>query len=101
MANWEKLCPVSEIPPDARKAFAVGMWNVLVFNMGKRILACSAECPHLGVNLEAGELQGHVIRCNAHGYQMDLTNGQCLTERELSLPIFPVEIRDGWIWIKI
>lgn len=102
MANWEKLCPLSEIPPSGRKSFALGMWSVIVFNAGKRFYACAAECPHLGVNLESGELQGHVLRCSGHGYQLDLSNGQCLTEAGLELPIFQVESRpDGWIWIKI
>jgi len=101
MANWEKLCPVSDVPPGGRKLFEMSMWNVLVFNTGKRYFACSNECPHLGEPLEKGELAGHVIRCNAHGYKMDLTSGQCLTEAGLEIPVFPVEIRDNWIWIKI
>jgi len=101
MANWEKLCPASDIPPGGRKLFEMSMWDVLVFNTGKRFFACSNECPHLGEPLEKGELAGHVIRCNAHGYKMDLTNGKCLSEAGLDLPIFPVEIRDNWVWIKI
>lgn len=101
MANWEKLCPSSDIPPGSRRLFPMSMWDVLVFNTGKRIFACSNECPHLGEPLEKSELAGHVIRCSAHGYKMDLTNGKCLSEAGLELPVFPVEIRDNWIWIKI
>lgn len=101
MANWEKLCPVSEVPPGSRKVMPMGMWNVLVFNTGNRYFACNNECPHLGEPLEKGEIAGHVVRCGAHGYKMDLTNGKCLTEAGLDLAIFPVEIRDNWIWIKI
>ena len=101
MTNWEKLCPVEEVPPGARKLFPIGVWNILLFNAGKRLYACAAECPHLGESLEKGELKGHVIRCNAHGYEMDLADGKCLTEAGATIPIFQTETRDGWIWIKV
>lgn len=99
-AKWERLCPVEEIPPGERKRFPLGALDVLVFNTGKRYYACTNECPHLGEPLEAGQLQGHVLRCNAHGYRMDLATGKCLTEGDLEIPIFPVEVREGWIWVK-
>lgn len=101
MTKWEKLCPVEDVPPQSRKLFTLGVWNVLLFNTGRRWFASSAECPHLGVSLETAELAGNTLRCQAHGYQMSLTSGKCLTEAGLTLPIFPVEIRDGWVWIKI
>lgn len=101
MANWEKLCPVAEVPSGTRKVLPMGMWNVLVVNTGKRYLACNNECPHLGEPLEKGELIGHTLYCSTHGYKVDLTNGKCLSEAGLDLPIFPIEVRADWIWIKI
>lgn len=101
MADWEKLCPVEELPEGERKLFPLGALDVLIVHQGKRYYACAAECPHLGESLEDGELHGHVLRCNAHGYKMDLSNGKCLTEGELELPIFQVEVRDGWVCVKV
>ena len=100
MAKWEMLCPIADIPPGTRKLFPLNAIEILVFNTGKRFFACGAECPHLGESLETGELQGHIIRCNAHGYKMDLTSGKCLTEAGMDIPIFPVEIREEWVWVK-
>lgn len=101
MAEWEKVCPVEEVPPNTRKLFPVGTWDVIVFNTGKRWFACVNECPHLGEPIDGGALAGHVIRCGAHGYQMDLVSGKCLSEAGLDLPVFPVDIRQGWVWIKV
>jgi len=98
--KWEKLCPAEEIPPGTRKRFPLSALDILVINTGKRFYASSSECPHLGESLETGELQGHVIRCNAHGYKMDLSNGKCLTEAGLDIPVFQVEVREGWIWVR-
>ena len=102
MANWEKICALAEVPPGTRKMFPAVLWNILIFNTGKRIFACANECPHLGEPLlTTGELHGHVVRCSAHGYEMDLSSGKCMTEAGVDLPIFQVEVRDGWIWIKL
>jgi len=102
MAVWEKICPAEELPSGSRKLLQLGVWNVLLIHSGKRLFACSNECPHLGEPLDQkGEVQGHTIRCAAHGYQVDLTSGKCLTEAGLDVPIFPVEVRDGWICIEI
>ncbi|MFH1724235.1 MAG: Rieske (2Fe-2S) protein [Elusimicrobiota bacterium] len=100
MANWEKLCPVEDIPPGQRMRFPLGALDILVINNGKRFYACSNECPHLGDSLEDAELRGHVIRCGSHGYKMDLSNGKCLSEAGLDIPIFHIEVRDGWICVK-
>jgi nitrite reductase/ring-hydroxylating ferredoxin subunit len=98
--KWEKLCAVEDIPSGSRKKFPLGAIDILVFNTGKRFYASAAECPHLGESLESGELQGHVIRCNAHGYKMDLSNGKCITEAGMDIAIFQVEVREGWVWVR-
>ena len=100
-AKWEKVCPVDELPVGSRKRFPLGTLDILFIHTEKRLYACSNECPHLGESLEKGELQGCVIRCSAPGYKMDLSSGKCIQEAELTIPIFPVEIKDGWIVVKI
>jgi nitrite reductase/ring-hydroxylating ferredoxin subunit len=99
-AKWEKLCSVEELPPGTRKRFPLGAIDILVFNNGKRYYASAAECPHLGEPLDNGELQGHIVRCNAHGYKLDLSNGKCITEAGLDIAVFPVEVRDGFVWVR-
>ncbi len=101
MARWEKICPLGEVPPGGRKLLQQGLWDVLIVNAGGRVFAVSAECPHLGVSLHDGEVTGSILRCNGHGYKLDLSNGRCLSEAGLSLATFPTEIREGWIWIEI
>ncbi|MBI5244024.1 MAG: Rieske (2Fe-2S) protein [Elusimicrobia bacterium] len=100
MPKWEPLCPVADLPPGSRKVFPLSALDIIVFNTGKRFYASAAECPHEGSNLTDCELQGHVLVCKAHGYKFDLASGKCLTEAGMDIPIFPVEVRDGSIWVK-
>lgn len=100
-AKWEKICPVSEVPPGTSKKFELGAMDILIIHSGHKFYACSSECPHLGESLENCEVHGHVIRCSAHGYTMDISNGRCLTDAEFELPIFRIEVRGEDIWIKV
>ena len=100
MPKWEKLCAVADIPAGSRKVFPLSALDVIVFNAGKRFYASAAECPHEGESLTGCELQGHVLICKAHGYKFDLSTGKCLTEAEIGIPIFPVEVRDDSLWVK-
>lgn len=99
-AKWEKICAVDEIPPGTSKVFPLGYMDILIIHSGKKFYACASECPHLGESLEGCEVHGHVVRCKAHGYKMDVSNGRCLTEGELEIPIFPLEVRGTDIWVK-
>lgn len=100
MAKWEKICAVADIPPGTRKVFPLSALDILVFNAGKRFYASAAECPHQGRSLEDCDLQGHVLVCKGHGYKFDLSNGKCVTEAEIDLPVFPVEVREDSVWVK-
>ncbi|MFA6092057.1 MAG: nitrite reductase (NAD(P)H) small subunit [Elusimicrobiota bacterium] len=100
MADWENLCLLSDIPAGERKLFPLGALDIIVFNIGKRLYASAAECPLLGHNLLDADLQGHVARCKEDGCKVDLADGRCVTEAEMSIPVFPVEVRDGSVWVK-
>jgi nitrite reductase/ring-hydroxylating ferredoxin subunit len=99
-AKWERLCQAVEIPPGTRKRLPLGAIEILLINAGKRFYACACECPHEGGELEKADLQGHILRCCRHGYKMDLATGKCLDDAELEMPIFPVEVREGWVCVK-
>lgn len=99
-AKWEKICTVDEVPAGQRKRFPLGALDILIINTGKRFYACAAECPHMGETLETAEIHGHVLTCSAHQYQLDLSSGKCPSDADLEIPVFPVEVRDGAVWVK-
>lgn len=100
-SKWEKICPAADLPAGRRKRFPVGAIDLLIINTGKRYYACANECPHLGESLEEkGEMHGHVIRCTSHGNKLDLATGKSVTDADMEIPIFQVEVRDGWVCVK-
>jgi nitrite reductase (NADH) small subunit len=58
-------------------------------------------------NQEEGEVEsswereGEILNCPWHGWEYDLTSGECLSRKDIQLPRYSVEIDDGCIVIKL
>jgi len=108
MAQWLKLCPLSELPPGTRDVFGwEGRW-IAVFNVDGQLYAVEDLCTHDGNALAFDErdcpspLRGTEIECPRHGARFDLRDGT-VTRRpaEIPLPTFPARISDGEVQIYI
>lgn len=47
------------------------------------------------------EREGEILNCPWHGWEYDLRSGDCLSRRGVSLPAYPVEVRDGEIVVSL
>jgi phenylpropionate dioxygenase-like ring-hydroxylating dioxygenase large terminal subunit len=67
-------------------------------------------CPHRGMPLSFGRLDGGRVECSYHGWQFDVHSGQCavipslIADSKLKCDrifadAFPCEERDGYIWV--
>lgn len=67
-----------------------------------KVFAFSAKCPHASANLCEGWLdaQGRVV-CPLHSYRFDPANGRNTSGEGYKLKTYPVEIREGYIYIGI
>ena len=59
------------------------------------------ECSHAAVPLSEGEVEGCMLECWLHGSRFDLRTGEPSGPPAFSpVAIFPVEIRDGHIYVS-
>ena len=60
------------------------------------------ECSHAAVALSEGEVDGCTLECWLHGSRFDLRTGQPtgLPATE-PVPVYPVEVRDGEIYLDV
>jgi phenylpropionate dioxygenase-like ring-hydroxylating dioxygenase large terminal subunit len=75
-----------------------------------RAFAMRDSCPHRGIPLSYGRLDGRVVECCYHGWRFDACSGQCLEIPSLSsqekLKVerifaghYPCQERDGYVWV--
>jgi toluene monooxygenase system ferredoxin subunit len=79
----------------------VGSRRVLVLRTERGVYACEDRCPHLGVPLSRGTLEGETLTCSAHHYQFDASTGAGKNPRSLHLETIGVECRQGKIFLDI
>src|SRR5437868_9820188 len=75
-----------------------------------KAFAMRDACPHRGIPLSYGRVEGETVECCYHGWRFDACSGQCVEIPSLTsqdkLKVervfaghFPCEERDGYIWV--
>jgi 3-phenylpropionate/trans-cinnamate dioxygenase ferredoxin subunit len=59
-------------------------------------------CPHAGLPLSEGSLDGCVVTCTAHGWTFDVRTGFAPGENDgFPIPCFQVRVEDGHVHVDI
>jgi nitrite reductase/ring-hydroxylating ferredoxin subunit len=72
---------------------------VLIYDRG-RVFALDNRCPHMGFPLERGSIEDGILTCHWHHARFDLESGCTFDLWADDVPIFPVEVRNGEVWVK-
>ncbi len=93
-----------------RQAMLLGMPLVIGRDAQGRPFALRDSCPHRGMPLSYGRLDGHHLECSYHGWRFDVHSGQCreipswvtgdkLKVERIYAVHFPAEDQDGYVWV--
>lgn len=74
--------------------------ELALYNVGGEFHAIENFCPHKGAPLADGQLCGHTVECDWHGWRFDVRNGHCLTNAS-TVESYTVIIEDGLIKILV
>ena len=77
--SFVKVANVNEIKPGQGRPVNVDGIEIAVFNVGGTFYAIDNTCKHRGGPLGEGELDGNIVTCPLHGWQYNVTNGNCVT----------------------
>src|SRR5262245_34463328 len=90
------VCKTGDVPPNSIKQFD----KICVIHAGERFYACQAYCPHQGVALCEGALDGETLTCLEHLWQWNLAAGgdpQGLAEQAVQM--HAVEVEGGVVYV--
>jgi nitrite reductase/ring-hydroxylating ferredoxin subunit len=73
---------------------------ILVLYDHGRVFALDNRCPHMGFPLERGSVDDGILTCHWHHARFDLESGCTFDLWADDVPIFPVELRNGQVWVK-
>ncbi|WP_437192092.1 Rieske (2Fe-2S) protein [Planctomicrobium sp. SH527] len=98
---WHPVSQLSEIPDGSGREFVAGDRIVAVFRSGDQLWATDGICPHAGGPLGEGKLEGTVVTCPWHGWQLDVSTGRhCLTP-QIRVQCFDVQVVEGEVQVDL
>ena len=90
-----------EIPEGGCKVMSHGRNRIAIFRVDGVFHAIDDHCPHEGWSLAAGRLEGSVLTCAGHDWQIDVRSGACLTMRKYRVKSFEVIVEGDNVLLRL
>lgn len=88
------VAKASDLKPGEGKAIEVNGRPIALFNVNGEFFAIDNTCLHSGGPLGEGEVEGKTVTCPWHGWQYDVTTGQC------TVPGGPMKVQSYKVVVK-
>ena len=95
------VAEAAAIPDGERKIVQVDGLSIGVFHHKGGWYALRNSCMHRGGPVGTGALEGDTLVCPWHGFQYNITTGECLADPSARLDMYPVTVQDGQIHLQI
>ncbi len=100
--EYIEIAPVSELAMGERLFVEIGGKPIVIFQIGGQYYSIGDVCSHDEGPVGEGQLTDHTITCPRHGAQFDVRNGGVVAmPAVVDIPAYPVQIRDGMIYLGI
>lgn len=99
--GWLDAGLITEIPDGGVRATEIGGEDVLLARQGKMVFCYQNACAHLGLALDGGPVEAGIITCPYHGFQYDLSSGECLTAPEVQLQPHAVRVIGSRVEVRL
>src|SRR5258707_8438324 len=97
-----KLAAVmGDIPENGSLVVRLEGHSIALFRTAGSVYAVDNRCPHMGFPLDRGSVHGCILTCHWHHARFDLTSGGTFDQFADDVRSFPVEIRDGSVWLDL
>jgi 3-phenylpropionate/trans-cinnamate dioxygenase ferredoxin component len=97
---WIKVANVTDVPVGHMLYVDLEDDPVAIYHAEDGFYATSDTCTHAAESLSQGRLDGHIVACPKHGGKFDIRTGAAVAfPCVYALQTYPVEVRDGEVWI--
>ena len=100
--EFVEIAPASELPNGERLFVEIEGKPIVILNIAGQLFAIGDVCTHDDGPVGDGEIEGFNIVCPRHGGEFDIRTGKVQQmPAVVDIPAYPVEIRDGKIFVGI
>jgi nitrite reductase/ring-hydroxylating ferredoxin subunit len=96
------VAKASEVKAGEGRIVEAGGHQIALFNVSGKFCAIDNTCCHRGGPLGDGELDGQIVTCPWHGWQYDVTTGQCVAPSpKVSVKSYPVQVEGDEVKVEV
>jgi nitrite reductase/ring-hydroxylating ferredoxin subunit len=99
--HWVLAGTLAKIAPNPCAVVHVEGHTLAIVRDQDRIFAVDNRCPHMGFPLDRGSVCDGILTCHWHHARFDLATGGTFDQWADDVPAYPVEVRDGGLWINL
>jgi len=99
--GFEVVLHVDALEPGQLEEVIVGGKAVAIANVGGEFYATTNSCPHAESPLAEGSLEGAKLTCSGHGWMYDVTTGVCLTNPDVHLATYEVQVVEKAVCVRV
>ena len=92
MGDFVRVASAAEIKPGQAHVVEVNGKTIAVFNVDGTFHAIDNTCVHRGGPLGEGDVEGSVVTCPWHGWQFNVTTGECLKNPAAKVEVYQVKV---------
>ena len=96
-----RVADLADLRKAGRQVVHAGGHALVLFSDGDEVRAVDNRCPHMGFPLHRGSLADGILTCHWHHARFDLCSGGTFDQWADDLRTFPVELRDGSVFVDL
>jgi nitrite reductase/ring-hydroxylating ferredoxin subunit len=100
-ARFVRAFPLTELPEMGSRTVTIEGHVIVVFQTIVGVFAVDNRCPHMGFPLDRGSIKDCILTCHWHHARFELKSGGTFDQWADDVRVFPVEIRNGAVWIDV
>lgn len=101
MAEWHKVALVGDLYDDTGTIVTVNGTEIALFKLGDDVFAIDNECPHREGPLGEGDLEGEIVTCPFHAWQVNVRTGCVVDFPDMCTRTYPCRVQDGTVLVEV
>ncbi|MEY4528997.1 MAG: hypothetical protein RL768_2716 [Nitrospirota bacterium] len=100
MGDFVRVASTADLKPGQAVVVEVNGKTLAVFNVDGAFHAIDNTCVHRGGPLGEGDIHGKVVACPWHGWQFDVTTGECVKNPAAKVEVYQVKVEGDDITVR-
>jgi len=100
-SHYVRTTSVDEVRQNGAMVVHAGGLTLALFVDADRVYAVENRCPHMGFPLHRGTLKAGILTCHWHHARFELESGGTFDPWADDARVFPVEVREGDVWVDV